>query len=170
MLNTLRRAMLAAVLFTAGCNTPTSPPPKDYIPEAGLTADNAATLTGSKAENPNILIGDVRLYVTHIDNARTHTGLGYPDQDKVFLVKPGTHYIGITLHRSMTFFNGNSYYASTEQFVELEAGKAYVVRGELKSRKEAAIWIDEVGSTREQGRTSASVWVPRPVIVPIIVR
>jgi hypothetical protein len=168
MLNTLRGALLATALLIGGCNT--APPAKIYTQDADLTVDSAATLTGSKVENPNALIGDVRLYVTHIDSARTHTGFGYPDQDKIFLVKPGTHYIGITLHRSMTFFNASSYYASTEQFVELEAGKAYVVRGELKNRNEAVIWIDEVGTTREQGRASARVWVPRPVVVPINVR
>jgi hypothetical protein len=164
-----RLAAGALGLLSASCATP-SAPVKDYVAEPGLTAETAATLTGSKVENPNILTGDIRLYIVHIDSARTHSGLGYPDQDKIFLVKPGTHYIGITLHRAMTFFNANSYYASTEQFVELEAGKTYVVRGELKSRREAVIWIDEVGTTREQGRTSASVWMPRPVVVPIMVR
>ncbi len=155
MLDTLRRAMLAAVLFTAGCNTPTSPPPKDYIPEAGLTTATAASLSGSKVENPNFLSGDLRVYITHIDNARTQLAGDYPDQDTVILVKPGTHYVRIILTRK-DFWRSLRFSACSEQFVELEAGKTYVARGELKGR-ESTLWLDEVGTAKEQARATAGV-------------
>lgn len=163
-MHTLRGVALAAALVAAGCNT--APPITYYEQDATLTPETAATLTGSKSENPNIFVGDIRVFVTHIDSAVTRPGEAY--QDTLFLVKPGTRYIRIVMHRRAT---GTSYAftASTEQFVELEVGKIYVVRGELKGRREASIWVDEVGSAREQARAAAPVTVIRPVVVPIII-
>lgn len=164
-LSTLTRLVLGAMcLFAVGC-TPTVPV-KYYVPEPGLTAANAATVTGSKIENSSLLAGDLRIYVTHIDSAVAHKEV--QGHDETFLVKPGTHYLRIFLRRHDTWRN-NSFYAQTEQFVELEAGKIYIARGELKGR-EATLWLDEVGGTNEQARADTGVAVVRrvTVVVPIV--
>ena len=162
MLNTLRGSVLAAALLIAGCNSTPARPVTPYMPASDLTAENAASLTGSRLENPNILVGDVRVYVTHIDSAPTQ-GPGYPDPDKILLVPPGTHYVRMILARN-DFWRSRSSHACIEQFIELEAGKVYVARGELKGR-EANLWLDQVGSTNEQARTTAGVSITDQVRV-----
>jgi hypothetical protein len=141
------------------------------MPASDLTAENASSLTGSRLENPNILVGDVRVFITHIDNTPTQ-GAGHPDKDTVLLVKPGTHYIRMILTRK-DVWRPRSFLACADQFIELEAGKLYVARGELKGR-EANLWLDQVGSTNEQARTKAGVSITDQVTVgymtmPIVV-
>jgi hypothetical protein len=166
MRNTLRTAALAAVLLTAGCSTangPTFPakPVIAYAPAADLTTENAASITGSKIENANVLVGDVRVYVTHIDSEPTQRS--GTDQDQVLLVKPGTRYVRMVLTRR-DFWNGRSFHACAEQFIELTAGKVYVARGELKGRA-ANLWLDEMGSTNEQARATAGVSITDRVTI-----
>ena len=169
MFSTFRGAALAAAFLAAGCIT--APPPPlpslaEYVTPPDLTSETAATISGSRIDTPNMFIGDVRVFVALIDSMRLPQG--DEPQATLHLVTPGTHYVRILMQRKTTL-TSQAFYASTEQFVELEAGKVYVARGEFKDR-EASIWIEEVGNATEQARAATTIRTLRPpVVVPIII-
>jgi hypothetical protein len=169
MLIMFRGAMLIGALLTAGCITAPAPPQpvlEDYVQPANLTSENAATIAGSRVENSNLFIGDVRIFVSIFDNTRTP--IGEDPQSALFLVNPGTHSVRIFLHRNATP-TSQAHYAWTDQSVELEAGKMYVARGELRSGN-ALLWMEEFRTASKQAGALTPVRTLKPpIVVPILI-
>ncbi len=162
MLRTMMTATAGAIsLLLCACSTPITSTITYYTPDPALTSENAATIIGSKQENPHIFVMDVRVFVPAIDGMITK--IGSYTWDQPLLVPPGTHMVRISMWRGDRGM-------IIEPFVELEAGKTYVARAKIDSHTTATIWLEEIGTGREQARTPGRIGIARPAMAPIIVR
>ncbi len=125
--------MIATSIVLGGCAAP-SP---SYVPDPSLTAANAATLYGSRQEHSKLFVPDTQTTIVAIDGTRTGA-----DADTPILVSPGTHTVAIATR----YGNTGGGLATQMSF---EAGKTYVLRGEVSSRSYASVWLTE----KETGET-----------------
>jgi hypothetical protein len=105
----------------------------DYHPSADLTPVNAARIVGSKVETPSLIEADQRTYVAAVDSRPTR--FMPSEYDVPLLVAAGRHTVQLSL--SMGDFSSN---VATR--IELEAGKIYVARSEVRDRV-ASVWIED---------------------------
>lgn len=116
--------LMAALNGCATRNLYTAPP--------SLTSASGATVTGSREENPHLLIKDMRTGISSIDGLAT--GLGTLDWDQPILVTPGKHMVQVYSRY------GQSGGGIATQMA-FEAGKTYAVQGQRKGQHAAMVWL-----------------------------
>jgi len=140
-------------LILTGCATGDS-----YAPDPTLTASTGATLVGSRQDNPNPLVADMRTIVSVVDGKPTRATVF--DWGKSILLAPGTHTIQLysRLGRS-----GGGVVAR----MEFEAGKAYALRAERHGLYQATVWLEETSSHQVIGEKLAVCLSPDAPILQL---
>lgn len=165
----LSTLLLAASLTLAGC----ADQPLTYVPPPGLTAQNAASITGSLvktgtlANNEKVFVGEVDNQVTMQNGSNLQVPL---------LVSPGLHVLQIVACECGLWLRSVS--GSVSVAVDLKAGQSYIARAGIPTSqwlmfdpsKTTTAWLEDssgkVVATPAQATLTAP---PAPVIVPIII-
>lgn len=133
--------VLPVVLILTGCDRS-----RAYETPPSLTAQSAATITGSKHHDPNPLAADTRVYIVSIDDKLTGGGAHAWDSN-VFLL-PGEHVIKIGVYRHSLSGTNVGFGTVTARF---QAGQAYFLRAVepvpvSKTLAQSAVWIEDSGT------------------------
>lgn len=161
---------LALVLMAlAGCQS------VDYYkPPVGVTPTTAATLMGSRAENPSPFRKDLRAYVARIDGKLT--GGGPNAWDQPVLITAGKHDIAIGVAGGENMFASNSRFGLVEARATLQTGMTYYLRAAIRQESalhgaQAVAWIEDehgVTATEELAVLIAPVrYMVMPVMIPV---
>jgi hypothetical protein len=140
----------------ASCATP-----NEYRTPPQLTAQTAATIIGTKQENPDLLAGDLRVYHVAIDKQLTLAGT--QGWDKPVLVSGGEHLItfGIAYGRKRIGF--------TEARINFEPGKTYVLQARRHGDWSAVGWIEERNGRPVSEEAVVSLSEGRPLFTPVFI-
>lgn len=153
----LSGVVLAVSLGLAGCAT-YEPVPKDYAGPTATVADTGFSEDGSKAQIFALIAIDGNSILNAFsESARASHGRGFSlttvfPERKVqvrtmrALIR-GSHATGAPIHAIASTMAGTFY--SVEGTVEFtpEAGRRYLVKGELK-KEGSSVWIEEAGTGR----------------------
>lgn len=124
-----RAVVVLASVLAAGCT-----PANKYAAPASLTPEVAASLIGSKTENPGVFSDDIRTYHVAIDTKLTLAGPhGW---DTPVEVSPGVHTIKIGVSRGQNFGFGDT-------SADFKSGGNYTLRSQMSDPMDATAWVED---------------------------
>lgn len=109
-------------------------PANKYAAPAGLAAETAASLVGSKTETSGVFSDDIRTYHVAIDTKLTLAGPhGW---DTPVEVSPGMHTIKIGVSRGQNFGFGDT-------SADFKSGGSYTLHSHMSGPMDATAWIED---------------------------
>jgi hypothetical protein len=162
-------SLLAALMALAGC----ADQPLNYVPPAGLTAQNGASITGSLVQT-GALANNEKVFIGEVDNqVTTQNG---SNLDVPLLVSPGLHVLQIVTCECGLWLRSVS--GSVSVAVNLQPGQNYVARAGIPTsqwlmfdpNKTTTAWLEDGHGKMVAAPQQATLTAPPgPVFVPIIV-
>lgn len=166
-----RGAAVAALTALSAC---AAAPPLNYIQPPGLTAQSAATITGSMDVSTNPLISNTRVALMEVDNQPVK--LRFADWQTPTLVTPGIHLLTFGPCQCGGFMNLTGPAGSITLAANFKSGAVYTLRSSqpvsagLFTPDRAVAWIEDGSGAPVTTKTPLQFAAsPRPVFLPVFI-